>query len=214
LPTIFNNIGELYRYSGDFYNSESYYLDALIIAEDLNKHNDIIESWKFLGTLMLHQNKISEARSFFIQAIKLAQEKVSQLELLALIHRSFPSLTLDEKTTYSQLDFTSKGDIFNETSSLLLKSIMLSYTVSNQDKLDVDIIRVVFQEIMDLVKEVDPGDPFDLPIETMLLVANKLKVQSEIELANNYLNDVFQLIGDKKYMLNARISSLIDTIKN
>lgn len=91
---------------------------------------------------------------------------------------------------------------------------MLSYTVSNQDKLDVDIIRVVFQEIMDLVKEVDPGDPFDLPIETMLLVANKLKVQSEIELANNYLNDVFQLIGDKKYMLNARISSLIDTIKN
>ena len=214
LPTIFNNIGELYRYSGDFYNSESYYLDALIIAEDLNKHNDIIESWKFLGTLMLHQNKISEARSFFIQAIKLAQEKVSQLELLALIHRSFPSLTLDEKTTYSQLDFTSKGDIFNQTSSLLLKSIMLSYTVSNQDKLDVDIIRVVFQEIMDLVKEVDPGDPFDLPIETMLLVANKLKVQSEIELANNYLNDVFQLIGDKKYMLNARISSLIDTIKN
>ena len=70
-PYIHNNLGNIYRLSGDFENAEKHYLAALSIKTDL------IEAYNNLAILYRRQQKISNAIELYLQALAINPDFVA-----------------------------------------------------------------------------------------------------------------------------------------
>jgi CHAT domain-containing protein/Tfp pilus assembly protein PilF/antitoxin component YwqK of YwqJK toxin-antitoxin module len=112
--TIENSLGAVCQARGDFERAERYYLDAAgIMKNKFGERSDRYASCiSLLATLSRDMNKLDRAESYFIQ---------SNENLLARIHRFFPTLSEKEKDEFFKV-IKDGFDMFNSFAILRHRS--------------------------------------------------------------------------------------------
>ena len=208
LSNSLNNLGILYKNQGKIEEAEKLYLESLEIKRFLGDKKGISNSLSNLGIIETEKNEIQRARKCFVESIEIRKE-IKDSYLLPEIHKAYPYLSPEERTMYFSLFLTLDNSQYGKKENFWVEDIQLMNLCFENSVLDIDAIRTACKKIIELAIDFKYDKPDELPIDTFIIVSNKLISQSEFEIPKELCNQALEWIGDRKTIMKKKIQEIL-----
>jgi hypothetical protein len=180
----------------------------LEIKRFLGDKKGISNSLSNLGIIETEKNEIQRARKCFVESIEIRKE-IKDSYLLPEIHKAYPYLSPEERTMYFSLFLTLDNSQYGKKENFWVEDIQLMNLCFENSVLDIDAIRTACKKIIELAIDFKYDKPDELPIDTFIIVSNKLISQSEFEIPKELCNQALEWIGDRKTIMKKKIQEIL-----
>jgi hypothetical protein len=93
------------------------------------------------------------------------------------------------------------------------ESLLLMQDCLKESLIEPEVTSTKYEQITNLVKESKITFPYDLPIETFILVSTKLIEQSEFELAQQFTNKANEWVGNHRTIYKEKMDKILNILK-
>jgi tetratricopeptide (TPR) repeat protein len=207
-----NHLGDIYRVKGNFSESERYYLETIEIKRSLGNKRGISVSLISLGILQIELNNRESAKKYFIECIEL-QKELKDVNLLPTIHKAFSLFDNQEREFFLKMALEINSSEFVNKERLWKESLLLMQDCLKESLIEPEVTSTKYEQITNLVKESKITFPYDLPIETFILVSTKLIEQSEFELAQQFTNKANEWVGNHRTIYKEKMDKILNILK-